>query len=243
MDRNSSRTRRLTAATGYAVVVAFGITTLVALIRVKFDPLVAFDEGVILDATTWTHAHQGWRQALVLWQALSQPLAAYLVVAVPACVWAWWRRGLTTRAWWAFVTMMVGWMLALALKSYVRRARPVVDEPFGNWQGFSFPSGHATNAAIVATTLVLLLWPLLGVRGRRLAVAAGLGWVVVTGADRVLLGAHYPTDVLGGILLGGGLVLASYAGYLGWTPPVPRLTQANPPDVHDDGRTRPSERS
>lgn len=217
----SSRLRRLTAAAGYAVVVAFLVTALAYLIRVKFDPLVRFDESTIADATGVTREHPAVLSALLLWQQISQPLLAYLVVAVPACLLAWRRFRLTTRAWWAFATMMLGWVLALGLKYLVQRARPVVDDPVSQSHGYSFPSGHATNAAILATTLVLLFWPLLSVAARRVAVAVAVLWVVLTCLDRVFLGVHYPTDVAGGVLLGSGLVLASYAGYLGWSPPLP----------------------
>ena len=53
--------------------------------------------------------------------------------------------------------------------------------------------------------------------------------VLVTALDRVLLGVHYPSDVTVGVLTGVGLVLASYAGYVGWNPPDP--TEVDDPDV------------
>ena len=53
--------------------------------------------------------------------------------------------------------------------------------------------------------------------------------VLVTALDRVLLGVHYPSDVTVGVITGVGLVLASYAGYVGWNPPDP--TEADDPDV------------
>jgi membrane-associated phospholipid phosphatase len=233
----SARLRRLAVAAAYAVVVAFLVTSLAYLIRVKFDPLVRFDEQMILDATSFTRDHPGFLDALLVWQRISQPLTAYLVVAVPVCLWVWLSRHLRTRAWWAFLTMMIGWMLALGLKQLVQRARPVVDDPVSQSPGYSFPSGHATNAAIISTTLVLLLWPLLGVVGRRVAVVVGVLWVTITCLDRVFLGVHYPTDVIGGVLLGCGLVLASYVGYRGWSPTTP----ARPlPDDPDSATAEPS---
>ena len=41
-------------------------------------------------------------------------------------------------------------------------------------------------------------------------------------------GAHFPSDVAAGVLLGCGLTLASYAGYLGWSPPTPTTRCATP---------------
>jgi undecaprenyl-diphosphatase len=229
-----SRLRRLTRAAGYAVVVGVVVTTLAYLVRAKVDPLVRFDEGRIVDATDLTRDHPAFLDALLFWEAISQPLAAYLVVAVPCCLWVWLRCGLNTRAWWAFLTMMAGWMLALGLKSLVQRARPVVDDPVSQSSGYSFPSGHATNATIIATALVLLFWPLLSTAGRRVAIGLGAVWVTLTCLDRVFLGVHYPTDVIGGVLLGGGLVLASYAGFLGWRPQDPAGSRTSDPDLDED---------
>ena len=36
--------------------------------------------------------------------------------------------------------------------------------------------------------------------------------------DRIWLGVHFPSDTVGGVILGVGLVLASYAGYQNWHP-------------------------
>ncbi len=218
----TTRWQRLSRAAVYAVMVAFLVTTLAFLIRVQFHPLVRLDEDAIVAATDVTRGHPGLLDALVLWQKVSRPFTSYVVVAIPCCLAAWWLLRLRTRAWWAFVTMMVGWGLASLLKELVQRARPVVDDPVSQSPGYSFPSGHASNAAIIATTLVLLFWPALSPALRRLAVAGAAAWVVLTCLDRVFLGVHYPSDIAGGVLLGCGLVLASYAGYVGWRPAVPK---------------------
>jgi undecaprenyl-diphosphatase len=107
------------------------------------------------------------------------------------------------------------------LKLLVRRARPVIDDPMSTHLGHSFPSGHATNNAIVVTVVLVLVWPLVSPRARPVLVGLGATWVVVTCADRLFAGAHFPSDVIAGVLLGCGLTLASYAGYLGWSPPTP----------------------
>jgi undecaprenyl-diphosphatase len=67
---------------------------------------------------------------------------------------------------------------------------------------FSFPSGHTLHA--VAFTLVALeYWPGL--------VAILVPFTLLTAASRVVLGLHYPSDVLAGALIGGAVASASLA--------------------------------
>ena len=70
---------------------------------------------------------------------------------------------------------------------------------------------------------------------RRVLLAVGAAWVLLTCADRIFMGAHYLSDVTAGVLLGVGLCAASYAGYLGWSPPKPtddHTKEATDDDAH-----------
>jgi len=69
-------------------------------------------------------------------------------------------------------------------------------------ESYGFPSGHATNAAVVYVGLAAVLT--VGTRRARYAVAGGL--VTVVALTRVILGLHYLVDVLVGGLLGASLV-------------------------------------
>jgi undecaprenyl-diphosphatase len=69
--------------------------------------------------------------------------------------------------------------------------------------GFSYPSGHAVTAVVFYGGLAAVAAnsPLpLGVR--RLVVFALTGWAIGIAWSRVALGAHYVTDVVGGLLFG-----------------------------------------
>ncbi len=116
-----------------------------------------------------------------------------------------------------FLTIMAAWIIQLAAKGLVQRARPVVEDAVAHAPGSSFPSGHATNTAAVALTLTLLVWPLLGRRGRVVVPLVAAACVILTAVDRVMLGVHYPSDVVAGIALGTALAGASYLGYSGWS--------------------------
>ena len=62
-------------------------------------------------------------------------------------------------------------------------------------QGYSFPSGHSTNAATLFCSMAT------GLRKRWVTVVA-IAIPLLTGISRFVVGAHYPTDVLAGWLLG-----------------------------------------
>jgi undecaprenyl-diphosphatase len=70
-------------------------------------------------------------------------------------------------------------------------------------QNFSFPSGHAFTAVVVYGALLYggwIRWSANWSRGL-LALATGL-LILATGWSRLVLRVHYPTDVVGGYLLG-----------------------------------------
>jgi len=215
-----SRGRRLTRAVVYAVVVAVPLGMLAFLVRTQYHPLVTLDQDILVSATDYTRGHPRFRSFVETWEVISQPVVMYLLLGLPVSVYVWFGRHLRTRAWWALATMATGWAIAVVLKLLVRRARPEIDDPIAQHAGFSFPSGHATNNAIVVTVVVLLVWNLVDGVHRRLLVVLGSVWVIVTCADRLFAGAHFLSDVVAGVLLGCGLCLASYAGYVGWSPPT-----------------------
>ena len=233
MQGHQSRARRLTRAVVYGVVVAIAIGALAFLVRTKFGPLIRLDDDVSRAATDFTRAHPGFRSFAETWELISQPWVVYALIGLPVCVFAYVVLHLRTRAMWALATMAAGWAVAVAIKATVQRTRPVIDEPFAVHSGYSFPSGHTTNNAIVVMIVLLLLRPVLGATARRVLLAVGVLWVLITCADRIFLGAHYLSDVTAGVLLGCGLCLASYAGYIGWSPPTPEKesTDAVPHEV------------
>lgn len=210
--------RRLVRAAAHGCLVAGVIIGLAFAVRLRVPALIALDDAVTERAVALTRAHDGMRAFWLRWAWWSLPGHGYLVAAI-VCLWAGLRRGLRTRATWAFITMMLVWGIGSLLKRIVQRPRPEIIDPITTSPGFSFPSGHASNAAAVSVALVILLWPLLR-RGwpRTLALTLATAYTAVTAADRVLLGVHYIVDITAGVILGAGIVLASYAGYAGWSP-------------------------
>lgn len=91
-----------------------------------------------------------------------------------------------------------------ALKSLVGLPRPGIDMAVKQVSGHGFPSGHAMAAATLSVALLVVAWP---TRWRRPAIAGAVAWTVLIGLSRVYLGAHWPSDVVGGWAAGGALAL------------------------------------
>lgn len=100
-------------------------------------------------------------------------------------------------------------------KYLAQRPRPQVVPHLMPETGWSFPSGHATITMVVFMTLAMMLANHCTTRIQKFyVVAAALGLMGLTGGTRLLLGVHYPTDVLAGWTLGLGWALVAWmVGY------------------------------
>ncbi|MBE9159557.1 phosphatase PAP2 family protein [Nodosilinea sp. LEGE 06152] len=108
-----------------------------------------------------------------------------------------WHRRWQPASYLAFV-MAGSAVLNPIAKQLWHRVRPALWDGIPPHTDFSFPSGHATYSMAFVMALVLLNW-----ENPKRPWLLGLGglFVFCIGASRVYLGAHYPSDILGGWLL------------------------------------------
>jgi membrane protein DedA with SNARE-associated domain/membrane-associated phospholipid phosphatase len=88
------------------------------------------------------------------------------------------------------------------VKRLVGRPRPPAAIWIGHYSGGAFPSGHATQSAAFYAMLAIVLGAGLSFRRRALLWSAAALVVLIVGASRIYLGAHWLTDVLAGYALG-----------------------------------------
>lgn len=116
-----------------------------------------------------------------------------------------------------------GQALRYAAMTSIARPRPATADWAAYASGWSFPSGHATTAAMTAGLLVAALF----LRGfprvpRTAVVLIGL-WGAAVGLTRVYLGVHWFTDVVGGWLFA-----TAWLSFLAYVYPWPERTPPAP---------------
>ena len=115
----------------------------------------------------------------------------------PALLLLVWQSAAARRRWWLWwIMLLVAGGMEQMFKHVIGRPRPSGGSP-------GFPSGHTTAAAAFAVLLIYILtrerWP----RGTRWALTAAAALLVaLVGWARIMLHAHWPSDMLGGLLVG-----------------------------------------
>lgn len=157
------------------------------------------------DALRWVSLHRG--EPLIAFMRVVSRTGDGMVIVV------WMMLAFLLLPWEVFFPAAVASTVATGLgqvfKRTLKRARPdqgAVDAPPDAW---SMPSGHTC----CAVSLAVVAW---GLAASPLGVAAALAvtvWALLVAASRVVLGVHYPFDVLVGAVLGAvsGLVGLAFA--------------------------------
>ena len=113
------------------------------------------------------------------------------------------------------VVLLLGFTAALQeigalIKVLTERARPAdgAVEVWRHLSTYSFPSGHVLGATLIFGFLFFAVeqWPVARPLKRLLRTGC-VTWIVLMGIARMELGAHWPTDVLGGYVMGALLLL------------------------------------
>jgi len=127
-----------------------------------------------------------------------------LVLLLAALLW----RGAGRRPALLFAGTAVAANLASSLlKNLFDRSRPDLIPHLDHVSSWSYPSGHATSVTAIALAFALLAPP----PWRRVATGCAAAVILLTALSRVMLGVHWPSDVLGGAMLGAGFALAATA--------------------------------
>ncbi|MDB5857049.1 MAG: superfamily protein [Ramlibacter sp.] len=171
------------------------------------DPLVTVDQSVFTFLQQ-LRTEDGDRVMFFITEMGSVGVLLPLIFGILA--WLLWRRAWRTAAYWV-ATVASAEVIVRVLKSTLGRHRPTL--LYEGVEQFSFPSGHATMSAVVLAFLAFLL-----TRGQSRRWRTGVGvvvcvYVVLVAFSRLYLGAHWFSDVVGGISFGLAAVALSATVY------------------------------
>lgn len=161
---------------------------------------------------TWANAHPlpGWLDQIMLFTPYLGTNLTILPLVIVIGLVLWRKYDMPALA--AHLVLLCVGMLSMnpTMKALLARPRPDLFPLRGLYSWASYPSGHMILVTALYFTLALLLyrwkgwlWPF--------AVAAFV--VVLSGYSRVYLAVHWPTDLIGGCLMGIVWLLATWRAF------------------------------
>lgn len=162
------------------------------------NEVAAFDTFVSNKVQSWIDERR------TVWMVFITNLASvtFLTVATVLTALVLWVR--KQYAWALFFILInaLGGVFNGILKTLFKRQRPDV-LPLIEQGGYSFPSGHSMGSFIFYGALSFMLFYLLkGKWKKTIAAILAACMIFLVGLTRIYLGVHYPSDVLGGFLIG-----------------------------------------
>jgi membrane-associated phospholipid phosphatase len=153
-----------------------------------------------------TEGHLG----LLLAKATS-PAVLIGIVAVTAFLLR--RRGFRRESTLLAGATVIAYAAGAVAKFAEHRARPVAPINLAPESEPSFPSGHVLVVATVAVVIVGLAWCHMNRASRVLATVAATTTTVLVALDRLVVGAHWLTDVVGSLALAGVIAAVALAAH------------------------------
>lgn len=189
-----------------------GILTLVVSASKLIEDVVTKDSGFVDETVMWfvrdhvPAALNGFFEAVTRTGSASVLLPLALLAGVALLL-----SGRRLEALLLAASAAVAPLVVYLLKAMVGRARPTLWEAQWYW-GSSFPSGHTLSTAAFATAAALCV-ARIRPRFGNLAMSIAFVWTILVALSRLVLGVHWPSDVLAAICLGAFIPLLSSVAF------------------------------
>lgn len=126
----------------------------------------------------------------------------------------WFNKEKVTALWLAANLVIISGVVNQLLKLFFQRSRPTILTHLVTEHSYSFPSGHSVTSMILYGTLIFTAGLFIKNKTWQYVLQILLGLLIFgIGLSRIYLGVHFPTDVLGGYLLGISWLLFTYPYY------------------------------
>lgn len=167
--------------------------------------LTALDTSI----ANWLHHTPAWFQTSMVWYTqLGNP---HIITGITLMIGLGLIIGHQSKA--AVFFWVNTWLLAgygnYLVKQLIQRPRPTA------WRlveigGYSYPSGHSTTTTVLVLSLLVIAFehwqnPVV----KRWLFAGGLLIILLMMTSRIVVGVHYPSDTIGGALLGSCITYVS----------------------------------
>lgn len=133
------------------------------------------------------------------------------------------RRGLRRESALLAVAGLLAYAAGAVAKLGEHRSRPLAPVNLAPETEPSFPSGHVLVVTTIAFVALALAWSHLSRSGRLVATAAAVASSLVIAVDRLVVGAHWVTDVVGAVALA-AVIVSVIGGILAWTQSPPEAS-------------------
>ena len=205
------RTERLRSLLPFAVVALLGALAFAWLCDAvgEHDSVTSVDGPVSL----WFAAHRSIAEGNLglLAAKATSPVVLIGLVAITAILLR--RRGFRTESTLLLGATVVAYGAGAVAKYAEHRARPSSPVNLSPESEASFPSGHVLVVATLAAIAVGLAWRHLSKVGRAGAIVVATVVIIAMALDRLVVGAHWLTDVLGSLALASVIAAVILAGY------------------------------
>ncbi len=180
------------------------------------DPLVRADQGLY---RLMQNLRTPWGDRVMVFVTELGDGVVIALVAAAVLAWLLCRRSWRAAGYWV-AAMGFGQLAATTLKLVLQRPRPLADQ-YDGLSAYAFPSGHAAMSMVAYGFLAVLVARNFSSPRRWLAYALAALLISAIAVSRLYLGAHWLSDVLGGLSLGLAWVSLLAIAYYHHSAPVP----------------------